>query len=98
MARNGFAGVARQALDKLGVEWEPTESERGCNEGRSTQVPVNPVVQIRAASPGIYGTAARSWCSSDKPTLEQLLEVQEHFALAAIDARASRDRDTNSQT
>jgi hypothetical protein len=44
---NGFIGAARQALDKLGVEWEPTESERAYNEGRSTQVPVNPVVRIK---------------------------------------------------
>src|ERR1700721_3032207 len=25
-ARNGLSGAARQALDKLGVAWEPTES------------------------------------------------------------------------
>ncbi len=44
---DGFAGVARQALDKLGVEWEPTESERAYNAGRSTQIPVNPVVRVK---------------------------------------------------
>jgi len=44
---DGFAGAARQALDKLGVRWEPTESERAYNEGRSTQVPVNPVVRVK---------------------------------------------------
>jgi hypothetical protein len=43
----GFIGAARQALNKLGVEWEPTESERAYNEGRSTQVPVNPVVRVK---------------------------------------------------
>jgi hypothetical protein len=43
----GFSGAARQALDKLGVEWEPTEAERAYNEGRSTQVPVNPVLRVR---------------------------------------------------
>lgn len=43
---NGFVGAARQALNKLGVTWEPTEAERAYNEGRSTQVPVNPVVKI----------------------------------------------------
>jgi hypothetical protein len=43
----GFIGAARQALDKLGVEWEPTELERAYNEGRSTQVPVNPVVRVK---------------------------------------------------
>jgi hypothetical protein len=46
-SRNGFAGVARQALDKLGVKWEPTEAERAYDEGRSTQVPVNPVVRVK---------------------------------------------------
>lgn len=45
---NGFAGAARQALTKLGVIWEPTEAERAYNEeGRSTQVPVNPAVRVR---------------------------------------------------
>jgi hypothetical protein len=44
---NGFSGAARQALDKLGVQWEPTEAERAYNEGRSTQVPVNPVVRVK---------------------------------------------------
>ena len=43
---NGFLGAARQALNKLGVTWEPTEAERAYNERRSTQVPVNPVVRI----------------------------------------------------
>jgi hypothetical protein len=46
-SRDGFAGVARQALDKLGVDWEPSEAERAYNEGRSTQVPVNPVVRVK---------------------------------------------------
>jgi hypothetical protein len=44
---NGFISAARQALDKLDVQWEPTESERAYNEGRSTQVPVNPVVRVK---------------------------------------------------
>src|SRR6478672_8965311 len=44
---NGFLGAARQALTKLGVSWEPTEAEKAYNEGRSTQVPVNPVVRVK---------------------------------------------------
>ena len=44
---NGFIGAARQALTKLGVQWEPTEAERTYNEGRSTQIPVNPVVRVK---------------------------------------------------
>ena len=46
-ARGGFIDAARQALDKLGVEWEPTEFQRAYNEGRSTQVPVNPAVRVK---------------------------------------------------
>ena len=44
---NGFLGAARQALTKLGVPWEPTEAEQAYNEGRSTQVPVNPVARVK---------------------------------------------------
>jgi hypothetical protein len=44
---NGFLGAARQALTKLGVTWEPTEAEQAYNEGRSTQIPVNPVVRVK---------------------------------------------------
>jgi hypothetical protein len=44
---SGFLGAARQALTKLGVNWEPTEAERAYNERRSTQVPVNPVVRVK---------------------------------------------------
>ena len=47
-ARGGFIGAARQALDKLGVPWEPTEYQRAYNEGRSTQVPVNPAVRVKS--------------------------------------------------
>jgi hypothetical protein len=46
-ASGGFLAAARQALDKLGVEWEQTEFQRAYNEGRSTQVPVNPAVRVR---------------------------------------------------
>jgi hypothetical protein len=44
---NGFIGAARQALTKLGVKWEPTEAERAYNDGRSSQIPMNPVVKIK---------------------------------------------------
>lgn len=46
-SQTGFTGAARQALTKLGVAWEPTVAERAYNEGRSTQVPVNPVVRVK---------------------------------------------------
>jgi hypothetical protein len=44
---NGFLGAARQALTKLGIEWYLTDAERAYNEGRSTQVPVTPVVRVK---------------------------------------------------
>jgi hypothetical protein len=46
-ARNGFTGAAQQALDKLGVAWEPSAAVRAYNEGQSTQVPVKPVVRVK---------------------------------------------------
>ena len=46
-AQDGFIGAAQQALDKLGVPWEPTEFQRAYNAGRSTQVPVNPAVRVK---------------------------------------------------
>jgi hypothetical protein len=45
-ARGGFTGAAREALTKLGVAWDLTEWERAYNEGRSTQVPLNPAVRL----------------------------------------------------
>jgi hypothetical protein len=44
---NGFLGAARQALTKLDVTWEPSEAERDYNEGRSIQIPLNPVVRVK---------------------------------------------------
>ena len=46
-SQSGFLGAARQALTKLGVTWEPSEAERDYNEGRSTQIPLNPVVRVK---------------------------------------------------
>jgi hypothetical protein len=47
LAGDGFGSVARRALDKLKVRWEPTMAERDYNEGRSTQVPMTPRVRLR---------------------------------------------------
>ena len=56
---NGFAGAACEALTKLGVQWEPGAAERAYNEGRSTQIPVHPVVRVtgRFARRLRYGNA-----------------------------------------
>ena len=45
--RDGVIGAAREALTKLGVAWEATAAERAYNEGRSTQIPVNPRDRIK---------------------------------------------------
>lgn len=45
---SGFIGAAREALNKLGVQWEAGEAEKAYNAGLSTQVPVNPVVKLRS--------------------------------------------------
>lgn len=44
----GFVGASREALTKLGVPWEITDLEKAYIEGRSTQVPVNAVVRVKA--------------------------------------------------
>ena len=46
-ARGGFTDAARQALDKLGVRWEPTECEPADNDGRAPQDRVNPAVRVK---------------------------------------------------
>ncbi len=46
-SRNGFIGAARQALTKLGVSWEPSEAKGDYDEGRSTQISLNPVVRVK---------------------------------------------------
>jgi hypothetical protein len=46
-AQGGFMEAARQALDKLGVRYEPTVFYQAYNEGQSTQVPVNPAIRVK---------------------------------------------------
>lgn len=46
-APGGFDQVAKEALDLLGVKWEPSRAEIEYNSGLSTQVPVNAQVRIK---------------------------------------------------
>lgn len=46
-APQGFAGAARAALTKLGVDWRASRFEQAYNEGRSTQIPVNAAVRVK---------------------------------------------------
>lgn len=43
----GFIAAARQTLDKLGIPWDYTAAEKAYNEGRTTQVPVNPIIRLK---------------------------------------------------
>ena len=44
---DSFVSASRQALTKLGVQWEPTQAETDYNERRSTQIPANAAVRIK---------------------------------------------------
>jgi hypothetical protein len=46
-SQNGFAGAVRQALNKLGVKWEPTAAKLDYNAGKSTQVLLNLVLRVK---------------------------------------------------
>lgn len=35
-------------MTKLGVRWEHCDSVRAYNEGRATQIPVNPTVKVKS--------------------------------------------------
>ena len=44
---DSFVSASRQALTKLGIQWEPTQAEKDYNDRRSTQVPANAAVRIK---------------------------------------------------
>ena len=43
----GFRAMAAEALDRLGIETEPTRLEQAYNAGRTTQVPSGRVVAVK---------------------------------------------------
>ena len=43
----GFIEAAREALDLLGVKWSPSELEEKYNSNLTTQIPINPKVNIK---------------------------------------------------
>jgi len=45
--KEGFLPVMREALDKLNVKWELSDEEKAYQAGKSTQVPVNPVIKLK---------------------------------------------------
>ena len=47
ISNGGFLGAVEQTLDKLRVPWEASAARKAYNEGRSTQVPVNPTLRVK---------------------------------------------------
>lgn len=45
--RDGILPTMRAALTKLNIRWEPSPEEQAYQEGRSTQIPVNPSTKIK---------------------------------------------------
>ena len=46
-ACGGFLGASREALNRLGIKWRPSDAEIAYNEGRSTQIPATGYVIIQ---------------------------------------------------
>lgn len=44
---DGFVSASREALTKLGVEWQPGSAEQAYNLDKSTQIPVRNIVQLK---------------------------------------------------
>lgn len=47
LLKGGFGVVAREALDRLGIEWEMSSAEAAYNSGETQQVPVNHMVRLK---------------------------------------------------
>ncbi len=45
--KSGFTAASLEALDRLGIKWEPGKFIKDYNEGRSTQVPANFSVRLK---------------------------------------------------
>ncbi len=46
--KEGFDSVCREALTKLGIQWEPGWAEKAYNAGASTQVPARPALRLKS--------------------------------------------------
>ncbi len=47
LIENGFDTTVREALDQMGVQWEPASAERDYNADVSQQVPTQNVVRLK---------------------------------------------------
>jgi hypothetical protein len=57
--QGGFGQACKEALTKLGIEWELGSAEQEYNAGLSTQVPVRTIVQLKSRYRGhlTYGNS-----------------------------------------
>lgn len=46
--RSGFTEACIEALDRLGIDWEPSQAIKDYNEGRSQQVPARFEVKLKS--------------------------------------------------
>lgn len=56
---NSFSEVCMEALNKLGVQWEPGKAIQDYNSGRSQQVPVRYVVRLKSRYRGHFTYGGR---------------------------------------
>lgn len=47
LIKNGSGSALREALQRLGVRYEPGSAEKDYNERKSTQIPVKNIVQLK---------------------------------------------------
>ena len=48
LIENGFDSVSREALNRLGITWEPGTDEQTYNRGESTQVPTQNIICLKS--------------------------------------------------
>lgn len=47
LLEGGFDNVAREALDRIGVDWEPGTAEQEYNAGQTQQIPMQNMVKLK---------------------------------------------------
>lgn len=60
IVKDGFTQASLEALDRLGIEWEPGKLAKKYNTGKSTQVPANLIVRLKTRYRGIITDGKRT--------------------------------------
>lgn len=48
LLEGGFDEIAREALDRMGVKWEPGSAEQDYNQGQAQQIPMHNTVKLKS--------------------------------------------------